>query len=190
MPVTTITLIEGYDDETKERLMTALGRTVRSIIGAPPDGITVMVNEVSASGYMRGGELKNPGPPPPSAANIVQDYLDAIEARDLTTAKSLLDEGFTMTFPGDVTFSALEELIEWAKPRYRWVKKTYERFDQAPADDGTAVTCFGVLNGEWPDGTGFQDIRFVDWFHVEGGLIKRQLVWNDLAEVAAKRTAS
>jgi len=29
MPVTTITLIEGYDDETKERLMKALGRATR-----------------------------------------------------------------------------------------------------------------------------------------------------------------
>jgi len=189
MPVTTITLIEGYDDETKERLMKALGRAVRSVIGAPPDGTTVMINEVSASGYMRGGELKNPAPPPPSAANIVQDYLDAMEARDLAAAKSYLDGGFTMTFPGDVTFSTLEELIDWATPRYRWVKKTYERFDEAPADDGTAVTCFGSLRGEWPDGTTFDDIRFVDWFLVEAGTIKRQRVWNDLAEVAAKRTA-
>jgi len=112
-----------------------------------------------------------------------------MEARDLAAAKSYLDGGFTMTFPGDVTFSTLEELIEWATPRYRWVKKTYPRFDEAPADDGTAVTCFGNLRGEWPDGTAFDGIRFVDWFLVEAGTIKRQRVWNDLAEVAAKGTA-
>jgi len=106
MPVTTITLIEGYDDETKKRLMIALGRAVRSVIGAPHDGTTVMVNEVSASEYMRGGELKIPGPPPPSAAHIVQAYLNAMESRDLTTAKTFLDESFTMTFPGGVTLDS------------------------------------------------------------------------------------
>lgn len=63
------------------------------------------------------------------------------------------------------------------------------RFDEAPADDGTAVICFGTLSGEWPDGNAFENIRFVDWFLVEAGAIKRQRVWNDLTEVAAKRPA-
>jgi hypothetical protein len=39
----------------------------------------------------------------------------------------------------------------------------------------------------WLDGTAFSGIRFIDRFEVAGGLIRRQDVWNDLAEVAGQR---
>lgn len=114
-----------------------------------------------------------------SAAARVKAYLMAMEARDLSAARAMLAPGFTMTFPGGRRMSTLEELIEWARPRYRFVKKTYERFDTS--DD--VVYCFGTLHGEWPDGTPFQGIRFIDRFELAGGLITRQDVWNDIAEV-------
>jgi hypothetical protein len=75
--------------------------------------------------------------------------------------------------------STLEELVAWSKPRYRFVKKTYDRYDAF----GTLVYCFGTLHGEWPDGTPFQGIRFIDRFELDRGLILRQDVWNDIAEV-------
>ncbi len=51
-------------------------------------------------------------------------------------------------------------------------------------DTGASVYCFGTLGGEWPDGTAFDGIRFIDRFELQGGLITRQDVWNDMAEVA------
>ena len=89
-----------------------------------------------------------------------------------------------MTFPGGVVFRTLEELREWSKPRYRLVRKTYERIDEAVAGpDGVVVYCFGTLSGEWPDGTSFSGIRFIDRITVAGGKLVDELVWNDLAEV-------
>ena len=64
------------------------------------------------------------------ASSLVKAYLGAMESRDLVLAGSMLAPGFSMQFPGPVTFTSLGELIEWAKPRYRFVRKTYERFDQ------------------------------------------------------------
>jgi hypothetical protein len=55
-----------------------------------------------------------------------------MEERDLARAASFLGEGFTMTFPGAVRFTRLEELVLWSKPRYRFVKKRYSRFEQEP----------------------------------------------------------
>lgn len=127
------------------------------------------------------------------ASQLVQAYLTAMEARDLALAQSMLAPGFSMQFPGPVTFTSFAELIEWAKPRYRFVRKTYERFDEtgsSAADGGSArdggeavVYCYGTLAGEWPDGSAFGGIRFIDRFTVRGGKLVDQTVWNDLAEV-------
>ena len=134
-----------------------------------------------------------------SASQLVQNYLAAMEARDLPLAQSMLAPAFSMQFPGPVTFTSLAELIEWAKPRYRFVRKTYERFDQAHSGTAPAaladaggewvVYCFGTLVGEWPDGRAFGGIRFIDRFTVKGGLLVDQTVWNDLAEVRTSAIA-
>ena len=118
---------------------------------------------------------------------LVQDYLARMEARDLSGAKSLIHQEFEMEFPGPVRFRTFEELIDWAKPRYNWVKKRIEQVDAGPAEDGTAVSVFGTLYGEWPDGSQFEGIRFIDWFLVRDDLILRQKVWNDIAEVRSAR---
>lgn len=128
---------------------------------------------------------------PPAATEAtarVRAYLAAMEARDLAAAAALLAPGFAMVFPGGNRFTDLADLVAWAKPRYRFVRKRYGRFDAAPAAEGAAVTCFGTLEGEWPDGTPFAGIRFCDWFLVgpDGRLI-RQEVWNDMAEVKQAR---
>jgi hypothetical protein len=118
---------------------------------------------------------------------LVRDFLAAMEARDLARARTMLAPGFAMTFPGGARFATLEELVAWAKPRYRWVKKTYARFDALPGAGGDSVVyCHGTLRGVWPDGTGFEGIRFIDRFAIRDGLLADQQVWNDLAEHLAK----
>lgn len=112
-------------------------------------------------------------------AALVRRYLDAMEARDLDTARACLAPGFTMTFPGGVTMTSLEELIAWAAPRYRFVTKTHDGTDAL----GDVVVCRGTLRGEWPDGTEFSGIRFIDRFELSAGRILRQEVWNDMGEV-------
>ncbi len=118
-----------------------------------------------------------------SSTLLVKTFLDAMAARDLAAARAMLGAGFAMTFPGGARFKTLEELVAWAKPRYRWVKKKYERFDEAPGAGGeTIVYCYGTLYGEWPDGAPFEGIRFIDRFAIAGDKLVDQLVWNDLAE--------
>ena len=119
-----------------------------------------------------------------STIRMIKGYLQAMEDRDLAGAASFLADDFQMHFPGDQTFHKLDELIAWARPRYQWVKKAYEQFDVCPAGDENVVYCFGTLQGQWPDGSIFGDIRFIDRFVVRDGLLTNQKVWNDLAEVA------
>lgn len=117
----------------------------------------------------------------------MRSYLAAMEARDLAAAAGWLAEGFTMTFPGGAAMHTPEELAEWARDRYRAVRKVYERFDVAPVEEGAAVYCFGTLEGEWPDGTPFAGIRFVDRFTVAEGRLVDQRVWNDMGETMLAR---
>jgi 4-oxalocrotonate tautomerase family enzyme len=179
MPIVTVQILEGYDSHAKTRLGRAVTDAVRSVIPAAPDAVTVILQDMPATNYLRGGEHRSPFPAAPDAVQVVKAFLGAMEARDLPAAQTLLAPGFTMTFPGARHMSTLEELVAWSKPRYRFVKKTYDRYDAF----GTLVYCFGTLHGEWPDGTPFQGIRFIDRFELDRGLILRQDVWNDIAEV-------
>lgn len=187
MPAMTITLMQGYDDATKTRLAQRLTDAIQLSIGAPLDGITIMINEVTPSGYMRGRRARTPGTPPPDPAETVRRYLDLTEARDFAAASAMLADGFVMTFPGGVEMGALEELAAWAGDRYRAVRKTYERFDVAPIEEGAAVYCYGTLAGEWLDGETFDGIRFIDRFTVADGRLVDQRVWNDMGEVMRAR---
>lgn len=114
-----------------------------------------------------------------SPEQTVRSYLDAMERRDLATAKSFLAAGFYMLFPGGKRFDSLEQLVESAKTRYRSAKKKYERYEAA----GNVMYCFGTLYGELLDGTPYSGIRFIDRFTVKDGRLVDQMVWNDMAEV-------
>lgn len=187
MPIVTVKMLEGYDGATRGRLGRQVTDAVRSVVAAPVDAVTVIIEEMARENYLRGGEHRTPGPPLPDPARIVHDFLAAMEARDLDKAKSFLGEGFEMVFPGDARMTTLEELVAFAGPRYRFVRKTYERFDAVPGGDVAIVYCFGTLHGEWPDGEAFSGIRFIDRFEITDGRITRQQVWNDIAEVVANQ---
>lgn len=183
MPIIRVTLIEGYDEATKERLMARLTRAARATIAAVPEATTIVIDEVAPSSYMRGGiAARARGPARPEASAIVRAYLEAMEARDLATAQGFLGEGFAMVFPGGARFTDLAAMVAWSRPRYRFVKKIYESYEEVFAGDETIVWCRGTLHGEWPDGTPFEGIRFVDRFTVRDGKLIDQAVWNDLAE--------
>jgi len=189
MPVIRVTLIEGYDEAVRDRLLEGYSAVTRTVLEAAPDGITAVIDEVKQSNYRRGNQRKTPKAPPPAPEQIVREYLTAMERRDLAAAKALLAPDFSMLFPGAAKFSQLEELIAWAKPRYRFVGKTYERYDTVPGMDEAVVYCYGALHGEWPDGTPFSGIRFIDRFTVKGGLLQDQKVWNDLDAVLRAQQA-
>jgi hypothetical protein len=116
------------------------------------------------------------------AADLVREYLEAMEARDLARAERLLGPGFAMTFPGGRRFHALGELVQWAAGRYRRIHKHFAGFDLVRRGDTEVVYCHGVMHGEAIDGRPFAGVRFVDRFEIRGGAIVDQQVWNDLAE--------
>ena len=131
----------------------------------------------------RGDLDAHAGPAAAGAEAVVRAFLAALQARDLGAARAHLAPGAVMTFPGGARLGSLEDLLAWAVPRYRRVAKDIERVETA----GGAVWCFGTLRGEWPDGAPFEGVRFADRFEVAGGLIRRQDVWNDLAEARLAR---
>ncbi|HSE78593.1 MAG TPA: tautomerase family protein [Alphaproteobacteria bacterium] len=187
MPVVTVRLLEGYDASVREALMRRITRAVRATIAAPLEGTTVVIDEVAPASYMRGGvAARAPGKALPDATAAVREFLKAMEARDLAGACVHLASGFAMTLPGGVRLDSLEALVDWARPRYRFAKKRYERFDEAPDEETTVVYCFGTLSGEWSDGSTFEGIRFIDRFTVKEGKLVDQMVWNDLGEARAK----
>ncbi len=186
MPVVETHLLEGYAHEDKSRLTTALTDAVRLVIPAPDEAITVMLHEYPAEAYARGGQHRQPAPALPDPAKIVTDYLTAMEARDLDTAQSALSSEFQMVFPGTPPMTSLTELIDWAKGRYRFVRKSNEAVEAFHSAGVAVVYVRGTLAGEWPDGSAFEGIRFIDRFEIAGGKIIRQDVWNDIAEVRAQ----
>lgn len=110
---------------------------------------------------------------------VVLTYLAAMEARDLKAARDCLAASAALHFPGAERMTDLSEVEAWAAPRYVRVTKTHHGTDVCA---GGVVYLRGTLAGEWPDGTPFAGIRFVDRFEVVDGRIVRQDVWNDIGE--------
>lgn len=187
MPIVELHVLEGYESHEKQRLGDALTDAVRFVIPAPPDLVTVMIHEMPPDSYYRGRTQRSPAKARPEPVQIVKDYLSAMEARELETARDMLGDGFTMTFPGKTCMRTLDELIAWSKPRYKSVAKTYDGFDALQGSgDAAIVYCRGTLKGEYNDGSRFEGIRFIDRFEITEGRITRQEVWNDMAETRAK----
>ena len=182
MPVINVTLISGYDDAIRQKLCERLTDAAMATIQAPAEAVTVFINEVQPSSYMRGRTPKTPGPAPVPPAQLCLDFLEAQGSRDLDRAKAMIAEGFEMTFPGPASFTTFEDLIAWAAPRYRKIAKKIERVEEAPLGETVGVYVSGTLYGETPDGVAFDGIRFLDRFEVRAGQITRQEVWNDMAE--------
>ncbi len=184
MPVISITLVPGYPPQAQARLVSNLALAARSVVPASDAGTTVFVHEVST--YRRDGRILTEGdgaPALPDAGAVVRDFLDAVGRRDFDAASQWLAPGFEMVFPGGVVMHTLAELPVWAAGRYQAVRKHYERFEQSWQGEVTVVFCSGTLQGRWLDGRDFEGVRFVDRFELSGGRIRRQEVWNDLAEV-------
>jgi hypothetical protein len=114
--------------------------------------------------------------------DLVVAFLATFEQRDLVKASSFLAPGTIMTFPGNHKFNNLEEVVAWAKGRYKFLRKTFQHFDETERSGVITVYCLGVLNGEALDGSAITNVRFVDRFDIMGGKIVDQEVWNDLAE--------
>lgn len=120
----------------------------------------------------------------------VKKFLGIMEERDLETARTFLAPDFRMTFPGGVTMTTLDELVEWSKGRYKSISKTFEDFDEFQDGDETVVYSTGMLNGEALDGSAISEVRYIDRFVFRDGLMVDQQVWNDLADVLPKSPAS
>lgn len=187
MPVINISLLKGYDLPTRQALGKSLSAAVQQVIAAPAEAIVVCIQELDTGNYYRGGVARQGGQPQTDPAIVVQNFLLAMQDRDLEKAKTFLAPNFEMTFPGDVKLTELEDLVTWAKGRYQFVKKEFESFDTSWKSDHAVVHCHGSLYGQWLDGHEFNGIRFIDRFDVKDGLLVSQQVWNDMAVVAGEQ---
>ena len=187
MPIVELHVLEGYGSAEKQRLGEALTDAVRFVVPAAPELVTVMIHDMPRENYYRGRAARTPAPARPDPSNLVQSFLSAMEAREIDVAQAMLGEEFVMNFPAAPLMHTLQELIDWAKPRYRFVKKTYEGYDAMQGvGDQAIVYCRGTLSGEWLDGAAFAGIRFIDRFEITDGKITCQDVWNDIADIKAQ----
>jgi hypothetical protein len=116
------------------------------------------------------------------AAALVDKFLQFGEDRKIEEMQAMMAPQSRIEFPGAKLFSTQTEMVANAKGRYTWIKKHRDRYFVGVNGDQTTVTSIGTLYGENLAGVPFDGIRYVDVFVIENGLIKEQMVWNDLCE--------
>ena len=164
MPVVETTIIQGYDDATKARLLKGMMRVVRSVMAAPPEGIVTVIRELAPSSYARGGVSRVPGPPLPPATEVAEALAEALAKGDAEAAGKLVTEGFVAT-DGQGRSMSLADAVAGGAGR----GKRYEHFVEALTDEGSLVFGHGAIAE-----TGS---RFVDRFRLAGPLIAEQVSW-------------
>lgn len=118
-----------------------------------------------------------------SAVDLIQTFLRTMEARDLDSAQAMMADNATIIFPNNKRYASQQEMVNNAKGRYQWVKKTFDQIDHFVRDDGAEVVyIMGTLYGVNAHGVAFKNISYIDRFVVLDNKIQEQHVWNDLAE--------
>jgi ketosteroid isomerase-like protein len=118
-----------------------------------------------------------------AAAELIKNFLKAMENRNLSAAAAMMAQDAKIVFPGGKVFNNQEEMVSDARSRYQWIKKKVAQIDTAMLPQGgIAVYIMGTLYGVNNFGVKFADVRFIDRFVVKDGLIVSQEVYNDLAE--------
>ena len=117
-------------------------------------------------------------------AQVVDEYLRILMVPDPAGARRFVAPGLRIRFTGHREMADPAECAAFNAGRYRWVKKRIERTETVAGGSAaeTVVYSLGTLHGEWPDGTPFEDNRYVDRYVVSHGLITDMQVWNDSAE--------
>lgn len=113
---------------------------------------------------------------------MIDKFLQLTEDRKIEEVQSMLAPDCVIEFPGGKKFNNIAEMVAAAKSRYNWVRKHRDRYFVGVNGNQTTVTSIGTLYGENLSGIAFEDIRYVDVFIIENGLIIEQRVWNDFAE--------
>jgi ketosteroid isomerase-like protein len=110
------------------------------------------------------------------AAEIFERMADD-DRRD--TIGELLADDVVVTIPGQrfEGANAAAELLDAFGGRYEWAAKRFDRWHETPKVAVSQGTLYGTDN----DGEDFADIRYVDVFEVEDGLVVRWDIYNDLA---------
>lgn len=157
MPIVQATVIEGYDDATKARLLQGMTRVVLSVMAARPEAVVALLNEVKPSAYARGGVSRIPGPPLPSAIEVVREYVLALGAGGEQSARALLADGACFIDRTGAVGDPLSLLASLGG-------LDYTDFDEALTDDGSVVYARGTRGS-------------VERFHIRGGRIVSIQSW-------------
>jgi len=161
MPIVEMTMIEGYDAQTKTRLITSLTRAVRSVMAAPPEGVIIVLREVQGGCYARGGTARVPGPPLPSSETVVRDFLRAVSEGNRSAAASYVTSGFSASAGDGQTHDITQYL---ARATDKAAQRLYLHFHEALTDQG-ALLIAEDSSETYP--------RFIEMFNIENGKICR-----------------
>lgn len=118
-------------------------------------------------------------PDTPTPREVVEDFFARMEDDRRDTVGELFAADAVITLPG-ARFEgpdAPTEFLAFLAPRYEWAAKEFDRWIQTDHE----VVSLGRLYGVNNDGEEFSDVRYVDIYEVEDGLIGRLDIWNDLA---------
>lgn len=116
------------------------------------------------------------------AAEMIVRFLRAVEAREIEVAEKMMVKGALIVFPNGKVFANQRAMVDVAKDRYQWIKKTFDKIDDFESSDGSHVVyVMGTLYGCNRYGIEFNNIRYIDRFTLRNGLIVSQEVWNDLS---------
>lgn len=116
------------------------------------------------------------------AVETVKTFLDALMRRDMEAVNIMLAPGFRMVVTGGHVFASPAEFAAFSKGRHKGARKTTDRYDAIPGDDGMVVYAMGSMAGTWNDDTTFEGVRYIDRFEIAHGKITDMRVWSDMAE--------
>ncbi len=181
MPIIEAHILHGYDQGVRTRLAHGLTDAMRLVIPAPPESITVVVRELQAENYMRGGAIRRRGVALPDAAELVRRFHVALTSGDFATAGACLTEDCVIILPGGTRVADPGEIAAFTAGRWSDVVMHPEGADVCAGPVGPIVYLRTRVSGELRDGTRRENMRATQRFEFRGPLIARIEAMSDLS---------
>lgn len=185
MPIIEVHLFKGHPAQVRTRLINAMTDAFRMVIQAPPASITVLLHELEQENFMRGGAMRRRVVALREPISVLQDYIKAMESRDLDLAQKHLTDDCQIFMPGGEVFTS--PAIIWFQARVRKMDFKIIGSGTSAGEQGPTVLIRMAMSGQWLDGTPFADVRMAAKFEFHGNQIRQIDMWTDLAEHALAR---
>jgi hypothetical protein len=124
------------------------------------------------------------------ARAVVEQFIKGVNERNGDAVRAFASPRIQMTFPGRIVMHSVEEFFDWLAGRSPRSVYEYDVIDVIELQDRTVAYASGRVAGMTASGVEFANVRVMDKFVIQDGLVVVKEAWSDMADFILRQAAT